>query len=140
MERNNLGTVSPQPSDPHDASFLQEIIISYPDPRGSFPTTVHRGCCDRGTEIQDAFEVHELGVLSPQSNDAGRSGLVHFVRIGNRALNLDRVSYCEVQVWHDTVSVKVFMSGTANNTPVVLNEEEAKQFWKYIEYIAEKPV
>jgi hypothetical protein len=45
-----------------------------------------------------------------------------------------------VQVWHDTVSVKIFMTGTANNTPVVLDEEEAMQFGKYIEYIAEKPV
>ena len=65
---------------------------------------------------------------------------MHFVRIGNKALNLDRVSHCEVQVWLDAVSVKIYMTGTANNTPVVLNEEEAKLFWKYIEYIAEKPV
>ena len=65
---------------------------------------------------------------------------MNFVRIGNRAINLDLVSHCEVQAWHDTVSVKVFMTGTANNTPVVLNEDEAKLFWKYIEYVAEKPV
>jgi hypothetical protein len=65
---------------------------------------------------------------------------MHFVQIGNRALNLDLVAHCEVQVWHDTVSVKIFMTGSANNTPVVLNEDEAKQFWKYIEYVAEKPV
>lgn len=65
---------------------------------------------------------------------------MHFVRIGNRALNLDRVTHCEVQVWHDAVSVKIYMTGMANNTPVVLNEEEAKEFWKYIEYVAEKPV
>ena len=65
---------------------------------------------------------------------------MHFVRIVNRAINLDLVSHCEVQAWHDTVSVKVFMTGTANNTPVVLNEEEAKLFWKYMEYVAEKPV
>ncbi|NJL15896.1 MAG: hypothetical protein HC794_01360 [Nitrospiraceae bacterium] len=65
---------------------------------------------------------------------------MHFVRIGNRALNLDLVSHCEVQVWHDTVSVKVFMTGAANNIPVVLNEDEAKLFWNYVEYVAEKPV
>ncbi len=65
---------------------------------------------------------------------------MHFVRIGNRAINLDLVSHCEVQAWHDTVSVKVFMTGTTNNTPVVLNEEEATLFWKYMEYVAEKPV
>lgn len=65
---------------------------------------------------------------------------MHFVRIGNRALNLDRVTHCEVQVWHDAVSVKIYLAGMANNTPVVLNEEEANEFWKYIEYVAEKPV
>lgn len=65
---------------------------------------------------------------------------MHFVRIGNRAFNLDLISHCEVQIWHDTVSVKVYMTGAANNTPVVLNEEDAKQLWKYIEYVAEKPV
>ncbi len=65
---------------------------------------------------------------------------MHLVLIGNGAVNLDLVSHCEVQVWHDTVSVKVFMTGAANNTPVVLNEDEAKLFWKYIEYVAEKPV
>ncbi len=65
---------------------------------------------------------------------------MHFVRIGNRALNLDLISHCELQVWHDTVSVKVFMTGASNNVPVVLNEDEAKLFWKYVEYVAEKPV
>ena len=65
---------------------------------------------------------------------------MHFVRIGNRAINLDQVTHCEIQVWHDTVSAKIFLTGTANNTPVVLNEEEAQHFWKYIEYVAEKPV
>ena len=63
---------------------------------------------------------------------------MQLVRVGNRALNLDCVSHCEVQVWHDTVSVKIFMTGMANNTPVVLNDQEAKQFWMYIEKIAAK--
>jgi hypothetical protein len=66
--------------------------------------------------------------------------IVHFVKIGNRALNLDAVIHCERQVWHDSTSVKVYFSGAANNTPVVLSEDEAKQLWKYMEYIAEKPV
>lgn len=65
---------------------------------------------------------------------------MQFVRVGNRALNLDNITHCEVQVWHDAVSVKVFLVGAANNTPLVLNEDEAKEFWKYIEYVAEKPV
>jgi hypothetical protein len=34
----------------------------------------------------------------------------------------------------------VYVSGAANNTPIVLSEEEAKLLWKYIEYDAEKPV
>lgn len=79
-------------------------------------------------------------VYYPSALYSGREQFVHFVRIGNRALNLDRVTHCEVQVWHDAVSVKIYMTGMANNTPVVLNEEEAKEFWKYIEYVAEKPV
>jgi hypothetical protein len=37
------------------------------------------------------------------------------------------------------VSVKVYMTGAANNTPVVLSEDEAKQFWKYIEYEQRNP-
>jgi len=45
-----------------------------------------------------------------------------------------------VQIWHDTVSVTVFMREASNNIPVVLNEDEAKLFWKYVEYVAEKPV
>jgi hypothetical protein len=32
------------------------------------------------------------------------------------------------------------MTGASNNVPVVLNEDEAKLFWKYVEYVAEKPV
>ncbi len=65
---------------------------------------------------------------------------MHFIKIGTRAINLDNVTYCEVQEWHDTTNVKVHFAGAANNTPVVLTEEEAKEFWKYIDYIAEKPV
>jgi hypothetical protein len=66
-------------------------------------------------------------------------GYVHFVKVGNRALNLDSVTHCECQVWHDSTTVKVYFSGAANNTPIVLSEEEAKLLWKYIEYVAEKP-
>jgi hypothetical protein len=64
---------------------------------------------------------------------------MNFLQIGNRTLNLDRISYCEVQIWHDTMSVKIFLAGMANNTPVVLNEAEAKQFWTYMESVAQKP-
>ena len=65
---------------------------------------------------------------------------VHFVKIGNRALNLDSVIHCECQIWHDSTTLKIYFSGAANNTPIVLSEEEAKLLWKYLESIAEKPV
>ena len=63
---------------------------------------------------------------------------MRFIRIGNRVVNLDRIAHCEVQIWHDTLSVKIFLSGSANNTPIVLNEDEAKLFWAYMESTAEK--
>jgi hypothetical protein len=53
---------------------------------------------------------------------------------------LDSVSYAEVQVWQDEMTVKVYFSGLANNTPLVFGENDAKELWKYLEYIAEKPI
>jgi hypothetical protein len=38
------------------------------------------------------------------------------------------------------MSLKVHFVGSANNTPLVLAEAEAKELWKYLEYAAEKPV
>ena len=65
---------------------------------------------------------------------------MHFVRIGKKALNLDSVSYCEAQFWQDEMSLKVFFAGSANNSPLVFTEEDAKELWKYLDYVAEKPV
>ena len=65
---------------------------------------------------------------------------MHYVRIGKKALNLDNVSYLEAQVWQDEMSVKVYFAGAANNSPLVFGEEEAKTLWKYLDYVAEKPV
>ena len=65
---------------------------------------------------------------------------MNYVRIGKKALNLDRVIYAEVQVWQDEMSVKVYFAGSANNTPLVFAEDDAKELWKYFEYVAEKPV
>ena len=45
---------------------------------------------------------------------------MNYVRIGKRTLNLDSVSYTEVQVWQDEMTVKVYFGGSANNTPLVL--------------------
>jgi len=65
---------------------------------------------------------------------------MNYVRIGKKTLNLDSVSYCEVQAWQDEMTVKVYFAGSANNAPLVVGEDDAKVLWKYLEYIAEKPV
>ena len=65
---------------------------------------------------------------------------MNYIRIGKIALNLDQVTYAEAQVWQDEMSVKVYFVGSANNAPVVFAENEAKELWKYLEYVAEKPV
>jgi hypothetical protein len=38
------------------------------------------------------------------------------------------------------MSLKVYFSGSSNNTPLVFSEEDAKELWKYLEYVSEKPV
>ncbi len=65
---------------------------------------------------------------------------MNYVRIGKKALNLDSVSYCEAQVWQDEMTVKVYLAGSATNSPLVFGENVAKELWKYLEYVAEKPV
>jgi hypothetical protein len=65
---------------------------------------------------------------------------MNYVRIGKRTLNLDSVSYAEVQTWQDEMTVKVYFAGLANNTPLVFGENDAKELWKYLEYVAEKPI
>jgi hypothetical protein len=65
---------------------------------------------------------------------------MHFVRVGKKTLNLDSVSYCEAQIWQDEMSLKVYFAGSANNAPLVFAEDDAKVLWKYLEYVAEKPV
>jgi len=51
---------------------------------------------------------------------------MNYVRIGKRTLNLDSVSYTEVQVWQDEMTVKVYFGGSANNTPLVFNRERCQ--------------
>lgn len=65
---------------------------------------------------------------------------MHYVRVGKKALNLDSIAYCEVQAWQDEMTVKVYFIGSPHNAPLVFGENEAKDLWKYLEYIAEKPV
>jgi len=65
---------------------------------------------------------------------------MNYVRIGKKVLNLDSVSYCEAQIWQDEMSLKVYFAGSANNTPLVFAEEDAKELWKYFDKVAEKPV
>lgn len=65
---------------------------------------------------------------------------MHFVRVGKKALNLDSVSYCEAQIWQDEMSLKIFFAGSANNTPLVIAGDDAKELWKYMESVAQTPV
>ena len=65
---------------------------------------------------------------------------MNYVRIGKKTLNLDNVSYAEAQVWQEEMTVKVYLTGLANNTPIVFTENDAKELWKYLEYVAEKPI
>jgi hypothetical protein len=65
---------------------------------------------------------------------------MNYVRIGKKVLNLDSVSYCEAQIWQDEMSIKVYFAGSANNTPLVFAEEDAKELWKYLDKVAVKPV
>ena len=65
---------------------------------------------------------------------------MNYVRIGKKVLNLDSVGYCEMQAWQDEMTVKIYFAGSANNTPLVFGESDAKELWKYLEYVAEKPV
>jgi hypothetical protein len=38
------------------------------------------------------------------------------------------------------MSLKVYFAGAAHNTPLVFAENDAKELWKYLEYVSEKPV
>ncbi len=65
---------------------------------------------------------------------------MNYVPIGKKTLNLDSVRYCEAQIWQDEMTVKVYLAGSATNSPLVFGENDAKELWKYLEYVAEKPV
>lgn len=58
---------------------------------------------------------------------------MHLINIGNRSINLEQILYCERQVYKDDWTVKVFLSGHATNTPLVLCQDDAKLFWHYLE-------
>ena len=65
---------------------------------------------------------------------------MHFVKIGNRAINMDNVAQIEHQSWQDCTTAKVHFVGQGNNNPLVLSEEEAKELYEYVEYVAERPI
>lgn len=64
---------------------------------------------------------------------------MHFVKIGQRAINFDNVSYIEHQQWHDCLTIKIHFVGQGN-TPLVLSEQDAKGVAEYVEYVAEQPI
>ena len=52
---------------------------------------------------------------------------MHFVRIGDRAINLDNVAQIELRSYNDGRIAKVYFVGQGHNRPCVLREEEAKE-------------
>lgn len=65
---------------------------------------------------------------------------MHFVKIGNRSINLDNVAHVEQQSWHDCSTVKLHFVGQGNAAPLLLTEAEAKHLEAYLEYVAERPL
>ena len=65
---------------------------------------------------------------------------MHFVKIGDRAINLDNVAHIEHQSWHDSTTAKVHFVGQGNNSPLVFSEEEAKELYNYVQYLAERSI
>ena len=65
---------------------------------------------------------------------------MHFVTIGDRAINLDNVAYIEHRSWHDCTTAKVHFVGQGHISPLVLSEEEAKELYHYVEHVAERPI
>jgi hypothetical protein len=61
---------------------------------------------------------------------------MHFVKIGERAINLDNVAQIELR----SSIAKVYFVGQGQNSPFVLSEEEATELTQYVDYIAERPI
>ncbi|MFO0773591.1 MAG: hypothetical protein U0172_02865 [Nitrospiraceae bacterium] len=58
---------------------------------------------------------------------------MHLIHVGTRSINLDQILYCERQVYKEDWTVKVYFSGHATNTPLVLCQDDAKVLWAYLE-------
>ena len=65
---------------------------------------------------------------------------MHFVKIGDRAINLDNVTQIELRNWADGAIAKVHFVGQGTNNPFVFSEEDAKELCNYVEYVAERPI
>ena len=65
---------------------------------------------------------------------------MHFVRIGDRAINLDNVIQIELRKYNDGMVAKVYFVGQGSNNPLVLSEEEGMELNHYVDYIAERPI
>ena len=63
---------------------------------------------------------------------------MYFVKIGDRAINMDNVVQIEPRNWNDCTPTKVHFVG--HNSPLVLGEAEAKALHDYVEYVAERPI
>ena len=65
---------------------------------------------------------------------------MHFVRIVDRAINLDNVAQIELRSYNHGTVAKVYFVGQGYNSPCVLSEEEAKELSNYVDYVAERPI
>lgn len=64
---------------------------------------------------------------------------MHFVKIGQQAINLDTVAHVESQHGHEWSMVKVHFVGPSTS-PLILCAAEAIELADYMEYIAERPI
>ena len=65
---------------------------------------------------------------------------MHFVRIGKKPDISIAYATAKYKFGKIEMSLKVYFAGSANNTPPVFAEEDAKERWKYFDHVAEKPV
>ena len=64
---------------------------------------------------------------------------MHFVKIGDRAINLDNEAQIELRSYNGGTIAKVYFVGQGSNSPFVLSEEEAKELNNCVDYVAERP-
>jgi hypothetical protein len=65
---------------------------------------------------------------------------MYFVKIGDRAINLDNVAQIEPRNWNEGNPTTIHFVGQGHNSPLVLSDAEAMELHNYLEYGAERPI